>query len=42
MAVDANIIILERIKDEIRAGKRMRPALEAGFDRASGRLWIPT
>ena len=34
MAVDANIIILERIKDEIRAGKRMRPALEAGFDRA--------
>lgn len=36
MAVDANIIIYERIKDEIRTGKRMRPALAAGFDRA---LW---
>lgn len=36
MAVDANIIIYERIKDEIRSGKRMRPALHAGFDRA---LW---
>lgn len=34
MAVDANIIIFERIKDELRAGKRMRPALNAGFDRA--------
>jgi len=34
MAVDANIIIYERIKDEIRAGKRMRPALQGGFDRA--------
>ena len=34
MAVDANIIIFERIKDEIRNGKRVRPAVVAGFDRA--------
>jgi preprotein translocase subunit SecD len=34
MAVDANIIIFERIKDELRSGKRMRPALMGGFDRA--------
>lgn len=34
MAVDANIIIFERIKDELRNGKRMRSALESGFDRA--------
>ncbi|MGE5529909.1 MAG: protein translocase subunit SecD [Patescibacteria group bacterium] len=34
MAVDANIIIFERIKDEIRLGKRVRPAIEAGFKRA--------
>lgn len=34
MAVDANIIILERIKDELRSGKRMRPAVAAGFSRA--------
>jgi preprotein translocase subunit SecD len=34
MAVDANIIIFERIKDEIRNGKRVRPAIEGGFHRA--------
>jgi preprotein translocase subunit SecD len=34
MAVDANIIIFERIKDEIRNGKRVRAAIHAGFDRA--------
>lgn len=34
MAVDANVIIFERIKDELRAGKRTRAALRAGFDRA--------
>ncbi len=34
MAVDANVIIFERIKDEIRNGKRVRPAIHAGFDRA--------
>ncbi|MGE5528593.1 MAG: protein translocase subunit SecD [Patescibacteria group bacterium] len=34
MAVDANIIIFERIKDELRSGKRMRPAVDSGFKRA--------
>ncbi|HEX3047582.1 MAG TPA: protein translocase subunit SecD [Bacillota bacterium] len=34
MAVDANVIIFERIKDELRSGKRVRAAIDAGFDRA--------
>ncbi len=34
MAVDANIIIFERIKDEIRNGKRVRAAIQGGFNRA--------
>lgn len=34
MAVDTNIIIYERIKEELRAGKTVRTAIEAGFNRA--------
>jgi preprotein translocase subunit SecD len=34
MAVDANILIFERMKEEIRAGKSLVPAIEAGFNRA--------
>lgn len=34
MALDGNIIIYERIKDELRAGKTLRAAVEAGFRRA--------
>ncbi|MCK4259490.1 MAG: protein translocase subunit SecD [Halanaerobiales bacterium] len=34
MAVDANIIIFERIKEELRAGKTVRAAIDAGFKRA--------
>jgi protein-export membrane protein SecD len=34
MAVDANIIIFERLKEEIRTGKTMRSAAEAAFKRA--------
>jgi preprotein translocase subunit SecD len=34
MAVDANIIIYERIREELRAGKTPRGAVEAGFGRA--------
>jgi len=34
MAVDANIIIFERIKEELRWGKTLKGALEAGFSRA--------
>jgi len=34
MAVDANIIIFERLKEEIRTGKTMRSAVDAAFKRA--------
>jgi len=33
MAVDANILIFERIKDEYRNGKRMAVAVESGFNK---------
>jgi preprotein translocase subunit SecD len=33
MAVDANILIFERIKEELRTGKKIRAAVEAGFNR---------
>jgi len=34
MAVDANIIIFERIKEELRFGKTLRASVESGFRRA--------
>lgn len=34
MAVDANILIFERSKEELRAGKALYSAIEAGFNRA--------
>jgi preprotein translocase subunit SecD len=34
VAVDANILIFERMKEELRAGRRLDAAVEAGFDRA--------
>ncbi len=34
MAVDANVIIFERVKEEIRAGKTVKAAVGAGFKRA--------
>lgn len=34
MAVDANVIIFERVKEEIRAGKTVKSAIESGFKRA--------
>jgi preprotein translocase subunit SecD len=36
MAVDANIIIFERIKDEYQTGKRLAVAAKSGFDKS---LW---
>jgi protein-export membrane protein SecD len=33
-AVDANVLIFERMKEELRAGKPLRAAVDAGFDRA--------
>lgn len=34
MAVDANILIFERMKEELRAGKTVAAAIDAGFGRA--------
>jgi preprotein translocase subunit SecD len=34
MAVDANVIIFERMKEELRLGKSRKAAVEAGFDKA--------
>lgn len=34
MAVDANVLIFERTKEELRAGKTLRAAIESGFQRA--------
>jgi len=39
MAVDANILIFERMKEEIRSGRTLRAALNAGFDRAWTSIW---
>jgi len=35
MAVDANVLIFERIREELELGKTPRAALEAGYDRAT-------
>lgn len=34
MAVDANVLIFERIKEELRLGKTIRAAIDAGYTRA--------
>jgi len=34
MAVDTNILIFERIREEFRTGKTIRAAIDAGFSRA--------
>jgi preprotein translocase subunit SecD len=34
MAVDANILIFERMKEELRSGRTLRAAIDAGFGRA--------
>jgi preprotein translocase subunit SecD len=34
MAVDANVLINERIREELRLGKTARAAIEAGYERA--------
>ena len=35
MAVDANVLIFERIREELRLGKTARAAVDAGFNRAT-------
>ncbi len=39
MAVDANILIFERMREEIRWGKNKVVALDLGFKRAWGSIW---
>lgn len=39
MAVDANVLIYERIKEELRNGLSPQAAIYAGFDRAFGTIW---
>lgn len=39
MAVDANILIFERMKEELRWGKSKKVALELGFSRAWTSIW---
>ncbi len=34
MAVDANVLIFERFKEEIKRGKTLRSAMDSGFSRA--------
>jgi preprotein translocase subunit SecD len=34
MAFDANVLVFERIREELRVGKSVKPAIEAGFDKA--------
>ena len=38
MSVDANVLIFERIREELRRGKTVRTAIEAGYDRAFGTI----
>jgi protein-export membrane protein SecD len=38
MAVDANVLIYERIKEELRSGRSLLSSLEAGFTRAFGTI----
>lgn len=39
MSLDANILVFERLKEELRMGRSLRPALEAGFARAWPAIW---
>jgi len=39
MAVDANVLIFERIREELAAGKSIRGAIAAGYDRAFGTIF---
>jgi preprotein translocase subunit SecD len=38
MAVDANVLIYERIREEVRSGRTLLSALDAGFKRAFGTI----
>src|SRR5207248_9953546 len=38
MAVDSNVLVFERIREELREGKAVRAAIENGFSRAFGTI----
>ena len=38
MAVDANVLIFERIREELRVGKTVKSAIDTGFSRAFGTI----
>ena len=38
VAVDANVLIYERMRDELRAGRNLISSMEAGFQRAMGTI----
>jgi len=39
MAVDANVLIYERIREELKSGKALKLAVKRGFDRAFTVIW---
>jgi preprotein translocase subunit SecD len=39
MSVDANVLINERIREELRAGNSPLAAIATGYDKASGTIW---
>jgi preprotein translocase subunit SecD len=38
MAIDSNVLVFERIREELREGKSVRAAIEQGFSRAFGTI----
>jgi preprotein translocase subunit SecD len=42
MAIDANVLINERVREELRAGASPQAAIHAGYDRAWAPFWTPT
>jgi len=40
MAVDANVLIFERMREELRTGRTLRAAINAGFKRAWTAIWV--
>ena len=42
MAIDANVIIFERIREELRAARKPEVAIDAGFHRAFSTIFVPT
>ena len=39
MAVDANVVIFERIKEELKIGKTIKASIDSGFNRAFGAIF---